>query len=284
MPLCIRTLTTTFPARALGPQSPNYIEVPKPLQPTFKLKPRVKGHLPVPRDVFQTRSPLPKQSPKFIKLSTAEPKARDPPGPYDKDADYRLYKQRLSASRRQAFRKGVTELHRRKKRTEAKWMTYIGNEGAEKRALRMAPPKTVDVLTSTSVQKSIRDFLDNKLPSTSRSNISDARRVAYQKRMEKQAAVRQARLHDLYTNAREFIVDEQQLDEAIENAFGTEELPMGWANGQPQLGASGRSIWDKGPAPEGVGDKLQKLKGGAGVGLAEERLKKVAEELTGGKM
>ncbi|KAF2797078.1 hypothetical protein K505DRAFT_322845 [Melanomma pulvis-pyrius CBS 109.77] len=282
--LCIRTFTTTPPSLALGPQSPNYIEVPKPRQPTFKLKPRIKGHLPIPRDVFKTRSPLPKESAEFIGLSTPDPKKRVVPGPYSRDADYQLYKQRLADSRRQALRAGVTELHQRKTRTEGVRTARRRREGDEKRALRMAPPKTVDVLTSTSVQKSIRDFLDDKLPSTSRSSITEARRAAFKKRMDKQAAVRQARLHDLYTNAREFIVDEQQLDEAIEKAFGTEEQPMGFdAEGQLVAGGAGKSVWEK-YAPEGVSERLQKLKSGEGVGLAEERLKRVAEELTGGKM
>ncbi|KAF2704916.1 hypothetical protein K504DRAFT_460702 [Pleomassaria siparia CBS 279.74] len=281
--LCIRTFTTTRPALALGPESPNYIEVPKPLQPTFKLKPQPKGHLPVPRDVFKTRSKLPKESAKFIELSTPEPKKREV-NPHKPGAEFQLYKQRLSESRREAFRKGVTELHTRNVKTEELRTRWIRRTQKENIALRMAPPKTVDVLTSTSVQKSIRDFLDNKLPCTSRANISDARRTAFQKRMDKQAAVRQSRLHDLYTNAREFIVDEQQLDDAIEKAFGTEEQPVGWnEKGEAMVGASGRSVWE-GSAPEGVSDRLFKLKGGEGVGLAEERLRKVAEELTGGKM
>ena len=35
---------------------------------------------------------------------------------------------------------------------------------------------------------------------------------------------------------------------------------------------------------EGVSDKMERLRGGEGVGLAKERIKKLAEELTGGKM
>jgi hypothetical protein len=48
-------------------------------------------------------------------------------------------------------------------------------------------------------------------------------------------------------------------------------------------GKEGLSPWN-GPMPEGVGDLLHKLRGGEGVGLAKERVKKLAEELTGGKM
>ncbi|KAF2254796.1 hypothetical protein BU26DRAFT_514639 [Trematosphaeria pertusa] len=286
--LCIRTFSSTSPSLALGPESPNYIEVPKPLQPTFPLKPPVKGHLPVPRNVFKTRSKLPKESDKFIALTTKDPKKVKVPGPYSRDADYRLYKQRLAEARKQAFREGVKALHGRKTTTEAQHLARIQRVGAERRALAMAPPRTVDVLTQTSVSKSIRDFLDNKLASRSRENITQGHRRAYERRMAKQDAVRRARVHDLYTNAREFIVNEEQLDEAIEKAFGTEEDPMLWtAKGEmvpfSRGDAMGLSPWE-GPMPEGVGDRLQKLKGGEGVGLAKERVKKVAEALTGGKM
>ncbi|KAF1958977.1 hypothetical protein CC80DRAFT_490735 [Byssothecium circinans] len=282
--LCIRAFSSTPTTLALGPESPNYVEVPKPLQPTWDREPELKGHLPVPRDVFKTRSKLPKESPKFVKLTTKEPAKVKVPGPYSKDADYRLYKQRLADARRKAFREGVQELHERKVTTEAEHLEKVQKASAEKRALAMAPPRDVDVLTQTSISKNIRLFLTDQLPRTPRSVIVQNRRKGFARRLARQNTVRRSRLHDLYTNAREFIVNEEQLDEAIEKAFGTNENPVRW-NNQGVVGpnATGLSPWD-GPIPEGVGDKLQKLKGGEGVGLAKERAKKVAEALTGGKM
>lgn len=149
----------------------------------------------------------------------------------------------------------------------------------------MAPRREVDVLTETSVAKGVRDFLAGALPPPEK-NI-EARRRAYEKRLAAQEAVRQSRLHDLYTNARTFIVSEEQLIEAIEEAFGTEDNPMGWdAKGYEGRRKEGNydalSPW--GVMPEGVGDKMQRLRGGEGAGLARERVKKLAEELTGGKM
>jgi hypothetical protein len=238
--------------------------------------------------VFKTRSPLPKQSPKFIKLTTPNPKVRKAPGEYTQDADYRLYKQRLADSRKEAFREGVKELHQRTKATQREEKAALNQLFAERREAAMAPRREVDVLTETSISKGVRDFLEDKLASTSRSKISPAARMRFRQKMAKHAAVREARLHDLYTNAREFIVSEDQLDEAIEKAFGTDETPVTWdLKGNEVTGGSeareARSPW-YGPIPEGVGDKLQSLKGGEGVGLARQRIKKVAEELTGGKM
>lgn len=241
--------------------------------------------MPIPRDIFKTRNKHPKESDIFLGKTTREPKEVKVPGPYSRDADYRLYKQRLAEKRRENLKEGVKQLHERKVISEAQYMAKIQAIGAQRRELAMAPRREVDILTETSVAKGIRDFLTDNLPP--RQDISKARSKAYQKRLAKVQQMRASRLHDLYTNAREFIVDEQQLDEAIDKAFGTEESPMGWDAkgnmGPRHAGNEGLSPWN-GPMPEGVGEMLQKLKGGEGVGLAKERVKKVAEELTGGKL
>ncbi|KAF2751896.1 hypothetical protein M011DRAFT_394335 [Sporormia fimetaria CBS 119925] len=280
-----RTFTSTPSVCALGPESPNYIEVPKPLQPTAHKKPIVKGVLPTPRDVFKTRNPLPKQSDEFLNPSTKDRAKPLLPGKYNRDAEIRLYKQRLADARKKALREGVKELHERKVTTDAQEKAALRRLFAERRAAAMAPPREVDVLTQTSMDKNIRSFLEGTLPSTSRMNISEARRQAFRRKMDKHDSVRRQRLHDLYIHAREFIVNEEQLDAAIEKEFGTEEQPVGWdPKGDQVVGAEhGKSPWT-GPMPEGVAELLQKLKGGEGVGLAKERVKKVAEELTGGKM
>ncbi|KAF2476794.1 uncharacterized protein BDR25DRAFT_300631 [Lindgomyces ingoldianus] len=284
--LCLRTFTSTPPSYALGPESPNYIEVPKPVQPTFPPNPIVKGVLPVPRSVFKNRGPHPKDTADFISQTTPDALPHNVPraGKHNKLRDYVTYKRRLAESRKQALRDGVAQLHERKTTTERLHLAAWNKMQAENRALAMAPPRHTDVLTATTVSKTLQDYLHNKLPSTSRTKIVESRRPAFQRRMEQHAAVRRARLHDLYTNAREFIVDEERLDEAIEKAFGTEEEPMRWDNeGRMWKGAEGLNPWH-GPMPDGTSDMLQRLKTGEGVGLARERVKKVAEVLTGGKM
>lgn len=280
-----RCFSSTPAALALGPQSPNYIEVPKPAQPTFPLDPNLKGHLPIPRDIFQTRTKHPKDSDVFLRKATKDAKDRKAPGPFSRDADARLHKQRLADARKEALKAGVKELHARHVTSDAQHLERIQKSGELRTKLAMAPRRQVDVLTDTSVSKGVRDFLADALPVANRN--MDARRRAYDRRMAAQQAVRASRLHDLYTNAREFIVTEEQLDEAIEKVFGTEESPMGWdikGNMGPRKNNNdGLSPWH-GPMPEGVGDMMNKLRGGEGVGLAKLRVKKLAEELTGGKM
>lgn len=283
----IRTFSSTRTTLALGPQSPNYIDVPKPLQPTYPHDPAVKGHLPVPRDIFKTRNSAAKHSAEFLDSSTPSPKQLKKPGPHAPDAEYQLYKQRLAERRRANLRSGVTELHERKVATDSAFEAKLAASYADKRARAFAPPRETDLLTANSVQKGIRDYLASTLPESTKTARIDQRRTAYGKRMARQHAVRASRLHDLYVNAREFMVEEAQLDEAIDKVFGTEEEPIGWgidgSVGLRSQGKEGLSPWH-GPMPEGVGDMLQKLKGGEGVGLARDRARKVAEELTGGKM
>lgn len=281
-----RHFSSTPAAMALGPQSPNYIEVPKPAQPTFPLEPNVKGHLPIPRDIFNTRNKHPKESDVFLRKSTKDAKDRKAPGPFSRDADFRLYKQRLADARKEALKEGVKELHARKVTSEAQHLERIQKSGELRTKLAMAPRRDVDMLTETSVSKGVRDFLSDSLP-TANKNV-EARRRAYQRKQAAQQAVRESRLHDLYVNARTFIVSEEQLDAAIEDTFGTDENPIGWnykgASGPRAEGSfDGLSPW-AGPMPEGVGDMMHKLRGGEGVGLATERVQKLAEKLTGGKM
>ncbi|PVI02344.1 hypothetical protein DM02DRAFT_613036 [Periconia macrospinosa] len=281
--LSIRAFSSTTPTLALGPESPNFIEVPKPVQPTWVQEPRLKGHLPIPRDIFKTRSSVPKQSDKFIARATKAPAKAKLPGPYSKDAEYTLYKQRLAEIRRQNLESGVKALYERKSTAERIERDIMKKESRQRIALATAPPRTVDVLTQTSVSKSVRDFLSDGLSNTPSGAVMKARRNAFTRRMRKQDAVRQSRVHDLYTNARKFIVDEQQLDEAIDEAFGTDDKPVRWdLNGRVDPSKTGMSPWQGGNIPEGMREKLQKLD--QGVGLAKDRIKKIAETLTGGKL
>ena len=90
-------------------------------------------------------------------------------------------------------------------------------------------------------------------------------------------------LHTLYMNAREFIVTPAQLDAAVDEAFGPEDNPVRFQNQQ--------SIWGEGK-PASVQDMLNSANGvsgravsGAGpLEASRARIKRIAEELTGGKM
>jgi hypothetical protein len=97
-------------------------------------------------------------------------------------------------------------------------------------------------------------------------------------------------VHTLYSHARKFIVSPQQLDAAVEEAFGTNENPATFGPGH---GEEGTSIWHEGK-PHSVQDMLnsanrarsQKALHNTGgyIAINQERVQRIAEALTGGKM
>lgn len=96
-------------------------------------------------------------------------------------------------------------------------------------------------------------------------------------------------MHTLYMNARDFIVTEEKLSEAVERAFDPR-------NGQfDNESRRGLNVWNLG-YPETMREMLEKTSKEAGtrIGAMEgmvgygkitgERMRRLGEELTGGKM
>ena len=111
-----------------------------------------------------------------------------------------------------------------------------------------------------------------------------AERVKAKKAMREEA--RKNALHTLYMHARSFITTEEQLDKEIEAIF----VPQPFKGG---ANPSSDNIWDAVGAPPTVQTLLstvnhtqkEAVKYHAGPGaITGERMKKIAEELTGGKM
>ncbi|KAI7262710.1 hypothetical protein KC343_g5562, partial [Hortaea werneckii] len=111
-------------------------------------------------------------------------------------------------------------------------------------------------------------------------------------------------LHTLYLNAKTFIVTPQQLDQAVDEAFGTVEDPVRFDGDQQyeptgfynsgMRNAQSQSVWAQGK-PERVQDMLNRAnnQGGktamenASTSLAsvnKDRVRRIGEVLTGGKM
>jgi hypothetical protein len=99
----------------------------------------------------------------------------------------------------------------------------------------------------------------------------------------KKAAVRKDQLHNFYTHARSFIVTEEDLNAAVDKAFGSDEHPVRW-------GSSGTSVWALHQKPMGVGDMLNpdkvfQLQWNANTEtVVQRRMKRIAEEFTGGRI
>ncbi|KAL8886844.1 MAG: hypothetical protein Q9215_005493 [Flavoplaca cf. flavocitrina] len=291
-----RLFSTTTPSHrpSMGPESPNYIHVPRAPQPDAYYRPHIKGILPTPRHIFpRTKKEAPeiKTSDAYFAATTPEPSPATLNAPKPKGIDpsaRRLieWKSKIAEHRRRNLRESLVELRERKKKTDARLDARSAAKQRDRQARLSAPTPADEKYTAASV-------LQSTLPS--RSGLRDPDREA--RIAQKQAnfsahdamkkAERQNALHTLYMNARDFIVTEEKLNEAVERAFDPS------SNQFDNESRRGLNIWNLG-YPETVKEHLERAnKGEAGravermsgfSGITDERMRRIGEELTGGKM
>jgi hypothetical protein len=144
-------------------------------------------------------------------------------------------------------------------------------------------------LTLPSVVEALKTRQAGPVPDPNRQTRIAEKLARVEAREAQKEEERQEALHVLYMNAREFITTEKQLTEEIERVFSPAQLqPL---PGQPRSTAPG-SIWDHGRPRtiremlrDGVLDLKKPSVRADEVGrVAAERVTRIAEELTGGKM
>ncbi|KAF2837000.1 hypothetical protein M501DRAFT_996143 [Patellaria atrata CBS 101060] len=281
-----RPFSTLSPQQAVGPEHPKYIDIPKAPQPDFETRQRLKGILPVPRTLFNPVTGSQKVTPEYLGKTTKEPsQAKSPRGP---NAERLLWKQRLAETRRKNLRSGLQELYQRKEETDLRVVERTTRRQAKNQELVSRPERDDEILTSASVDLPLKMLMNGKLSVLRVENLK--RKQAGVRRLEKRKTDEQKdALHTLYMQARNFITTEAQLDEAVERVFGTPEKPAMFE------GEAVTSVWDvkSGTKPPSVQDLLNQenarnataMFSGAGFSdPARQRLKKIAEELTGGKI
>ena len=272
-----RSFSTSGCLRAIGPESPKWLPVPPQVQPNPAPRKPVKGVLPVPRDPFRRDNKHAyKAGTEYLSAVTPEPKSTSTPeGP---EADRLAWKTRMAEARRRNLREGMTELARRKiKRTE-----FVNAKQQQKHTARQqlldAPERDDERLTRPTIPPEIRALLSHKGPPEPSHTARQVRKaqLLYKKRQAAKAAERQAQLHILHTHARNFIVNEEALDKAIELEFGSDERPRGF-------GSDGRglSVWDD-DVPMTVREMVAMTEGKEDI--EHMRLRRLAEELTGGRV
>ena len=246
----------------------------------------MKGALPPPRRVFPRKSKRAKYkgSPEYLAAVAPEPLV-------DKttrtDDEFVSWKARQSELRRRNLREGLTELKQRKQETDQKNATNSRNNRRIREKLLYAPERRDVFLTNPSVLSSQQPARYRGLPDPER----PARLAIKSQNVADMAAMREeARrnaLHNLYVNAGDFITTGEKLDGVIERAFDDNSQFRSDNN-------EGLNIWNLG-YPETVRDLLLQIDKNAerqtALSSAEgneiitrERMKKISEELTGGKM
>ncbi|EMC94730.1 hypothetical protein BAUCODRAFT_149834 [Baudoinia panamericana UAMH 10762] len=280
-----RPFSTTTAPRQLGPEHPRYIDFPSPPQPNVPDRPFIKGRLPVPRDIFSGTKGADKASESWLNQHTKESKRPSAAQPGSREE----WKSQLSDSRRRNLREGLASLRaRRTRQLTAASERSRRNQAAREAALH-APEREDDRLTTPSHALDLSALLTNppnQLPDPSRPLRLARSRANLTAHTSLRAEQRNAHLNTLHHHARNFIVTPAQLDAAIEEAFGTNTNPRTFEGRQEDRA----SVW-----AEGRPVKVVEMLGvGGGRGGAEgrvavtevnrERMRRLAEVLTGGKM
>ncbi|MCJ1455424.1 hypothetical protein MMC28_005779 [Mycoblastus sanguinarius] len=288
-----RFSTSTAAKAQLSPESPKFIEIPRPVQPQQIYRPFVKGVLPVPRQLFprKTKSGVTdKAAPDYLANITPEPiedktrprKIEDP-----KTAEFVSWKARQAEARRRNLRESLIELQQRKRQMDGVVAARSLRKQAERTRVLSAPEREDERLTNPSVLTSETPTKHHLLPDPNRT----ARLARKRENVARIEAMRQENrrnaLHTLYINAGSFITTGAQLDRVIDQAFDDESQ---FSTDQRH----GENIWNLG-FPETVQELLRKANKAPGsqkamdsaegnAGVTRERMRRIGEELTGGKM
>lgn len=285
-----RSLSTTSPRRTLGPEHPQYIPLPQSPQQSAPYKPFIKGVLPVPRDLS------PRSVPKDLKLP--ERQVKHPRGSRE------AWQQKLSAARRENLTEGLRGVKHRAERQAR----HDGVKRAQAREVRREaltrPEREDERLTTPSTGLDVEKLLSGRLEDPTRET-----RLAYKARnltlhTAAKRANRMDNLHTLYMHARSFIVEPGQLDKAIDEEFGTQERPRTFGGRGPFGAGSADGIWSSNVtsmwadgAPMTIQDMLARrgsvggrgrnataATGGLPQEVTRDRVQRVAEGLTGGRI
>jgi hypothetical protein len=189
----------------------------------------------------------------------------------------------MAASRRTNLREGLVELYKRKRVQEGSIAVRSKARREEREKRVHAPQREDERLTNPTITEANRILQSGPVPDPNRAARVAEKAARVQAKAVAREEQRRNALHTLYTQARSFITTEEQLDAEVEKIFV--ELP--------HEGHQSDNIWDAKPSPPTVQDMLstinntQKLAVAYHAGPAAvtgERMKKIAEELTGGKM
>ncbi len=281
------SFSTTTHRRVIPPESPNYINVPHSLQMGFHYPQRVKGILPTPKDIFHRSGPD-KSDPQYVARLTRDPKPENLPKILDNElSEQQRYKARMTQLRKQHIREGLAELHNRKQKQDNDMKIRSDTKSAERARLISQAEREDARLTNVSVPSAMNPNLPQRFSQTEIEKMQRRKQFLVEKHGNRKIQRRQDSLHTLYMNARNFITSEEQLLEKIKEEF--DEKDFGGHISDPA-----KSYWDSQGPPDGIAQMVNRSTMGRdrrGVGEKEdawrrdqERMKRLAEELSGGKM
>ncbi|KIW84343.1 hypothetical protein Z517_03593 [Fonsecaea pedrosoi CBS 271.37] len=280
-PAPYRAFTSSSPRAYIPPESPAFVDVPEPLQTIRDSQARPKGILPVPRELFPSRRPD-KPGQQYLDNVTPDPLPKNIPPP-DHLTETGKYKRRMAELRKTHLRSALKELHSRKTSIDTTIAARSDAKQRERTRLLSQAEREDVRLTNVSVPSAMRPQKIHELSIEEELANYNARKAAHEARLAAKHEDRLDKLHTLYMNSRTFITDREQLSAAIEKAFTTTG-----------------SIWRKDGRPDTVEEMIKRGRdrtadqGRGGMMLFsdvneralkdQERMKKIAEKLSGGKL
>jgi hypothetical protein len=266
----------TSSRRLVGPEHPHYIEIPRVQLPKAIPPQRKKGILPTPRTLFPDSQPD-KGTFEYVKKATPLPKPKISDHPQTPEAKaFQEWQAAMAAKRRANLRDGLMQLKERKESIELKRAETL-QERSRLREEKLAAAERDDVrLTLPSILSTTR--LQEK-------GLADPNR---EERLREKAAKREAHLlakkqerqqlvHELYLNAGDFILTEQDLERAIEEQFREkDQTQVHLERTKPPTVREMLIQKERNAQGEGLG--------GMGLGAEESAILEVGGALTGGRM
>ncbi|KAJ5095962.1 hypothetical protein NUU61_005318 [Penicillium alfredii] len=262
-----------------GPESPRFIEIPPMVQATNPVKPRIKGSLPVPRELFPARR-ADKPNKAYLDAVAPFPKTERKPNPRSGDPEKAEFKHKMSVLRRDNLRQGLEELHKRKESTESSMMKKSIQSQHQRNIILNQPEREDERLTRPSIAQKMQPRKQSVLQDHGRK-----KRIAFSKeRIASRKALKQAEkedhLHSLYMNARTFIMTEEQLAAEIDRVF-----PKGENDAWRSDMQAGDNIWNLGLPPSLFNLVTNPRKSETERwDVSQGRVQKLGEQLTGGKL
>ena len=189
----------------------------------------------------------------------------------------------MAGVRRKNLREGLLALHKRKLKSDRRLLENSALKTRLRTKRYNAPQREDERLTNPTITQAMSQLQVGHVQDPRRAERIEQKkaRVASKEAIGEEA--RRNALHTLYMHARSFITTEEQLDATIDKIF----VP------KPFTGSTSNNIWDARGQPQSVQEMLADINKNQKNAIAAyqgpaiitgERMKKISEELTGGKI
>ncbi|PHH59423.1 hypothetical protein CDD81_3209 [Ophiocordyceps australis] len=264
----------------IPPESPSYVRLPTPPQSDEKKPARMRGSLPVPRNIFPWSERNRKVQPEYIERTA--PKPTNQPDKLTPDQEW---KAQLADARRTNLEQGLQSLWKRRLRSDKNCRIRQARKSEGRRRALEEPEREDDRVTRGTVLKAL---LNCKVyPDPERFyRAKKSRQRVFNIEKHKREARREA-LTQLYINASSFIVDEDDLKNQLDNIFSENAFAS-------QPGNGFNNIWGLHGPPPTIENMIAASSGkltsnvdpmhDADYTRISQRHKMLAETLTGAKL